>query len=152
MVKKNEGVVISGGDIRAGHFAVGPGASVYATHVGGGSNVNIGSRLTSTKQTGYAVVGAGGGKEQDLATLLEALTEALKTAPANKSEQAEALVSQAAQLIEIAGNDHPNRTMLQVISSGLKQTAEFLKEAVPAAVKLTGQILDVISKLHGLSV
>jgi hypothetical protein len=152
MVKKNEGVVVSGGDIRAGHFAVGRGAGVYATEISGGSNANIGSRLTSMQQTGGAVVGGSGGEEQDLATLLEALIKVLNTAPANKSEEAEALASQAAQLIEVAGKNHPNRTMLQVISGGLKQTAEFFKDAAPAAVKLTGQILDVVARLHGLSV
>jgi hypothetical protein len=152
MTGKNEGIVVSGGNVRAGHLAVGRGARVDAMDIGSGSNVNVGSSLTGMQQTAGEMAAGGGAEEQDLAALLEILTKILNTTPTNKSEESEALAAQAAQLVEAAGKDHPNRTMLQVISGGLKQTAEFLKDAVPAAVKVTGQILDVVARLHGLSV
>jgi hypothetical protein len=152
MTGKNEGIVVSGGGVRAGYLAVGRGARVDAMEIGSGANVNVGSGLTGVQQTAGMTAAGSGADEQNLAALLEILTKILNTAPANKADEAEALAAQAAQLVEAAGKDHPNRTMLQVISGGLKQTAELLKDAVPAAVKLTGQILDVVARLHGLSV
>jgi hypothetical protein len=124
MAGRNEGIIVTNGTISATQIAVGRGASNTLT------------------QTGHG---------EDLQALLRTLTELLRQTPAEKSEEAEAVAAQAAQLVEAAGKEKPNRTMLQVLASGLKQAASFLKEAVPDAVTIAGQIASVVARLHGLS-
>jgi hypothetical protein len=151
MAGRNEGIIISGGGgIHVDQLAVGRGSKVNAMHVGNGSNVNVGSSLTGVQQTEWTNAAPGGADEQDLAALLNTLKKLLETVPANKSDEAKAVAAQATQLVEAAGKAHPNRTMLQVVSSGLKQTAEFLADAVPGSVTVARQIVNLVAKLHGI--
>jgi hypothetical protein len=151
MTGRNEGIIVSGGGgVQVDQLAVGRGAKVNAMYVGSGSNVNVGSRLTGMQQLAGNTAASDGVDDQDLPALLNTLMKHLESAPANKSDEAGALAAQASQLVEAAGKVHPNRTFLQVISSGLKQTATFLTDAVADAVTVAGQIVNLVARLHGI--
>jgi ElaB/YqjD/DUF883 family membrane-anchored ribosome-binding protein len=150
MSGKNEGIAISGGGIRADQLAVGRGAKIETMRIGGGANVDIGSHLTGVQQTGGATPSATSADEQDLQELLKTLTALLEKAPADKSDEAQALSAQAAQLVETAAKDNPNRTMLHILGKGIKDTAEFLKDAVPGAVTVAEKIVSLVVALHGV--
>src|SRR4051794_34568859 len=83
--------------------------------------------------------------------LLQKLAAALQSAPADKAEHAEAVATQAAQLIEAAKSEKWNKTTLKVIGDGLKQTAKFLKDSVPSAISITGQIVTVVRTIFGIT-
>jgi hypothetical protein len=87
-----------------------------------------------------------------LPTLSRTLTEHLRSAPGDKSDEAAAVAAQAARLVGEATAEKPNRTLLQVLSSGLKQTAAFLKDSVPDAFTIAGQITSLVARLHGTHV
>jgi hypothetical protein len=147
---KNEGIIISGGGIQAEQLAVGQGAKIKTMLTGGGANVNIGSHLTGGQQASNTTASADNPDREDLARLLKSLAGLLEKAPADKSDEAEALSVQAAQLVQAAAKDNPSRTILRVIGKGLKDTAEFLKDAVPGVVTVVEQIVNVVAKLHGV--
>ncbi len=147
MTDKNEGIILSSGTIIASQIAVGQGATAKATHIGSGSNVNIRSELTDVQQS----AGASDAHIEELQALLQVLKERLRSAPSDKSYEAEAVAAQAAQLIEGATKDKPNRTLLQVLANGLKQTAEFLNDSIPGAVSIAGQIVTLVGRIHGLT-
>jgi hypothetical protein len=150
MSGKNEGIVISGGGIRANQLAVGRGAKVETMLAGGGANLNIGSRLTGVQQTAGTTASTTHTDKEDLRGSLKTLAELLEKVPTDKSDEAKVVSAQAAQLVEAAVKDNPNRTMLQIIGKGLKDTAEFLKDAVPGAVDVVGKIVSLVAKLHGI--
>jgi len=147
MAKKNEGIMISGGTMSAGQVAVGQNATATSTHFGSGSNVNMDSNLINTQQS----ASANEHKLTDLPALLTALKEVLNDIPKEKSDEAEAIVAQATQLVDVATKDKPNRSILQVLSSGLKEAATFLKDSVPDALKIASQITSIVARLHGIS-
>jgi hypothetical protein len=82
--------------------------------------------------------------------LLDQLQRALPETPFDKSEQAEAVAQQAKSLVEEAAKPKPNRTTLQVLGQGLKATADFIKDAVPATLGIVTEIVALISRIHGL--
>ena len=148
MNKRNEGIIVTNGTFTAEQVAVGRNSSATTLHAGAGSNVNLDSHLAGVEQSATGRRGEGA----DLKELHQTLTELLRAAPGNKQEEAEALAAQASQLVEAATKDKPNRTMLQVLSSGLKQTASFLKDSVPDAFTIAQQIASIVAKIHGISI
>jgi hypothetical protein len=131
MSGRNEGIIMSGGSLTAGQLAVGRGAT------------------TQQNGTGAAPLDPAEA-QRELQALLAQLTQALKAAPATHAEESEAVAAQATQLVRVAAKPEPNRGLLQVAASGLHQTAEFLKDVVPNAVVVAGQIVTLISRLHQL--
>jgi hypothetical protein len=145
MSKGNQGIIVTNGDFNAGQVAVGDRARAVM-QTGAGSDVVIGSRSrdpsgSEASREAYRAA---------LQTLLEELKAALQSAPAQRSDEAELLAAQASQLVKAANRDEPSRSVLQRIGNGLKESAGFLKEAVPQAITITGQLVDLVAKLHGL--
>lgn len=131
MTERNEGIIMSGGSLTAGQLAVGRGATAQQNATGAPA-------LDPAEA------------QHELQALLAQLTHALQTAPATHTEESEAVAAQAAQLVRVAAKPEPNRNLLHVAVSGLKQTAEFLKDAVPNAVVVAEQIVSLVSRLHQL--
>ena len=82
----------------------------------------------------------------ELARLLAALEEALAQAPAEKEEEAEAVLVAAQDLLEKAAADKPNKTSIQISGEGLKQAAENLAAVTPTVLTIAGQIVAAISR------
>jgi hypothetical protein len=118
--------------------------------VNNSSNVVIQSTLTNAQLVAGSLPSANDSERQRLRELLEQLQRTLPTTPFDKSEQAEAVAQQAETLVEEAAKPKPNRTTLQVLGQGLKATADFIKDAVPATLGIVTEIVALISRIHGL--
>lgn len=138
----NQGIVVNHGNLNAGQVAVGDRARA-AMSVGSGSKVTIGSHRMARAADREAV-------RAELLSLLRDLDVELRSAPGRRADAARKLAAQAGHLVKAATVPEPNPSMLQYIGRGLKETALFLNEAVPRAVRITSQILYIVSKLHGL--
>jgi hypothetical protein len=140
---------IAMGDINKSNEQSGGSKTITIT---GSQNVNVESTLTNVQMSVGAIAAASDADKKQLQDLLKQLNDALKQVPAEKAEQAEAVATQASQLVETAAKDKPNKTMLQVVGNGLRQTADFLKDAIPSAVTIAGQIVSLIGKIHGIPI
>jgi hypothetical protein len=127
-------------------------SSTTNTNIGtiSGSNVNIASTLTNVSQSIGALPKADQTTKDELQKLVTSLFEQLKTVPAEKKEQAEAVSAQVADVVDKAKQDNPNKSLLQIAIGGLKSAADMLKDVAPAAVSLATSIGGIIAKLHGL--
>jgi hypothetical protein len=166
MVKKNEGIMQSGGGgIWADQLVVGPGGSAVktvrmgaidasnneTTNIANSSNINIKSTLDSVNQSVNAIAAGHYSDKQELQELLKSLGALLQTVPTHKADEAEAVADQVAHFVDAATKSKPNRTTLQVIGNGLRQTAEFLKEVAPGVITISAQIIKMVGKIHGIA-
>ncbi len=115
-----------------------------------GAMVNIKSTLTNVSQSVGSIPHADEASKDELKNLIQQLQEALEKSPPEKAEEAEAVAKSAEQLVELASQEKPNKTLLQVAGEGLKKTAETLAEFLPTAVTITTNIVAIVSKLRGL--
>ena len=138
----NRGIIVNGGDFNAGQVAVGDGARAQM-NVGSGANLRIGSRRGSAGQED---------PQAALQSLLQELQAALRTAPPRRAVEADLIAAQATQLVKAATTRETDRPILQHIGKGLKETASFLRETVPSAITIVGQIVSLVSRLHGVNI
>ncbi len=130
MTGRNEGLIMSGGTLSAGALAVGHDA--------------VAQQNASAPALDPAEA------RRELQALLAQLADALRTAPATHAEESDEVAAQAARLVAAALKPQPNRNLLDVAASGLRRTAEFLKDAVPNAVVAAEQIASLVIRLHQL--
>ena len=93
------------------------------------------------------------GDKQDMKQLkefLEQLKVELPKTPFEKEEKAQAIAEQANLLVKEGAKKNPNKTLLKTFSDGIKGTAVFLKDTVPAVATISTQIISLIGKIHGL--
>jgi hypothetical protein len=135
----NNGIIVHG-DFNAGQVAAGEGARAVM-NVASGASLRAGSRR------------GGVGQEDPRAAmraLLRELEAVLRTAPTPRAVEADLVASQATQLVKAANSPGTDRSVLHHIAKGLRDAAGFVKETVPDAVTIVGQIVGIVSKLHGL--
>lgn len=120
------------------------------TSVTNSQNVNIGSTLTNVQQTVQAMPVGNDADRKELQDLLAKLHDALKAAPAEKAAAAGLVASRTDELVKAGADKNPDKSMLRMIGDGLKQAAEFLKDAVPSALTIAGQIVAVVGRIHGI--
>jgi len=114
-----------------------------------GAIVNIKSTLTNVQQSIGEIHTTDEMTRKELEALIEQLSEALQTVPAEKQEQAEAVAETAKVLVETAKAEKPNKTMLQISGEGLKQAAQNLAGVLPTVVTIASQIVMTVIKLTG---
>ena len=114
-----------------------------------GAFVNIKSTLTNVQQSIGEIHTTDETTRKELEALIEQLSEALQTVPAEKQEQAEAVAETAKVLVETAKAEKPNKTMLQISGEGLKQAAENLAGVIPTVAVIASQIVTTVAKLTG---
>jgi hypothetical protein len=116
------------------------------------TNVSVNSTLTNVQQTVSAMPVGNDVQKQDLQKLLQALSDQLSAAPPDKAKEAETVAKRASQLMDAAAEDKPDASILQSIGNGLKRAADFLKDAVPSAATIAGQIVSLIGNIHGIPI
>jgi hypothetical protein len=80
---------------------------------------------------------------------LKQLSETLQQVPAEHTEDAEAVAETAKVLVEKAGEEKPNKTMIKITGEGLKQAAQNLAAVIPAVVGIASQIVAAVMRLKG---
>ena len=115
-----------------------------------GANINIKSTLTNVNQSIGALPDADQMAKQELQSLIAQLNDVLQQAAPDKAEQAEAVAMSAESLVEQAKQEQPNKTMLQLAGSALKQAAQTLVDVAPAVLPIASQIVDLVGKVRGL--
>jgi hypothetical protein len=136
----NNGIIVHG-DFNAGQVATGDRAQAVM-NVSSGASVRVGSRRGVAGQED---------PRARLPVLLRELETALRAAPAQRAAEAELVSTLAAQLVKAAGRPDTERSTLQKIGKGLKETLGFLKGTVPDAIGIARQLVSLVSSLHGLN-
>jgi hypothetical protein len=112
-----------------------------------GAVLNIKSTLTNVQQSIGEIPNADESSKQELENLVEALKQALETAPAENQEEAQAVAESAKMLVETAKAEKPNRTMIEITGEGLKKAAQNLAEVMPSVVGIATQIVVAVMKI-----
>ncbi len=112
-----------------------------------GANVNIRSKLKDVNQTIGALSNTDPALKEELKKLTKALNDALQQAPADKAEDTETVAHYAEMLIDEAGEEQPNKRMIQVTGEGLKQAAQNLASVVPTVLSIATQIVAKVTQL-----
>lgn len=79
-----------------------------------------------------------------LEALVAQLNELLQQAPPEKQEEAQAVAETTENLIQQAGAEKPNKTMLKITASGMKEAAQAIAGVVPSAIKVVKEISDTV--------
>jgi hypothetical protein len=111
-----------------------------------GAIVTVGSQLQQVQQSIGAIPHADESAKQELSQLIQQLQEALAQTPADKQEEAEAVVVAAAELVEKAKVAKPNKTSIQISGEGLKKAAQNLASIMPTVLTIAGQIVTAIAR------
>jgi hypothetical protein len=112
-----------------------------------GAFVNIKSTLTNVQQSVGEIPSEDVSAKLELEGLIEALKQALESAPAESQEEAQAVAESAKMLVETAKADKPNKTMIQITGEGLKRAAQNLADVTPAVVSIATQIVMAVMKI-----
>jgi hypothetical protein len=79
-----------------------------------------------------------------LEALLAQLNELLQQAPLEKQDDAKAVAKTTENLIQEASAENPNKSMLKVTASGMKEAAQAIAGVVPSAIKVVKEISDTV--------
>lgn len=120
--------------------------------VSNSTNVVIQSTLSNAQLTAGTLPAGDASQRKQLQELLQQLQDALPRTAFDKAEQAEDLATQAKEIVDEAAKPQPNKSRLQRIGEGLRKTADFLKDTVPSAITIGGQIVALVGKIHGISI
>jgi hypothetical protein len=83
----------------------------------------------------------------ELTNLVHQLIDLLRQAPPEKKEEVETVIEAVKQLVSTAAQKKPNKPMLRVIASGLKQGAKSIADALPKVLEVASQLIGIIGKL-----
>lgn len=104
----------------------------------------MGDKVMGDKRT----INAGSDSEkQQLRELLVELNAVLQQAPAASKDDAETVASFAQSLVDLAAKPQPNRSMVQITGTGLKQAAENIAGVLPAVLTIATQIVGLVGRL-----
>ncbi|MCP4352409.1 MAG: hypothetical protein GY795_43675 [Desulfobacterales bacterium] len=88
-------------------------------------------------------------EKDELEELIKQLSSVLQEAPSDKSDETETITETAKQLVEVATKEKPNKSMVQISASGLKQAAESIADVVPKVLGVVTQIIQFVYKIIG---
>jgi hypothetical protein len=86
-------------------------------------------------------------EKRELTNLVHQLIDLLKQAPAERQEEVETVIEASRQLVSTAVQKKPNKTMLKVIASGLKQGAQSIADALPKILDIASKLIGIVNKL-----
>jgi hypothetical protein len=115
-------------------------------------NVVIQSTLHNAQLNVTAMPAADDDTRRQLAEALDKLKAALEISSSARSDDAEAVGTQADVLIAEAAKPKPNKSLLQSMTAGLKAAASFLKDTAPAGLTAVDEIIAIVKKVHDLVV
>ncbi len=118
-----------------------------STITGSNLNVNIDSKMGKIVQTIRAAPKSDDTNRQQLESLIQQLTDALKQVPQVQTEDAEVVTELTQELVDAANKPQPNQKMLEIKGENLKQAAENLKAVAPIILSIATQIVGHILKL-----
>ncbi|MCA9939127.1 MAG: hypothetical protein KC418_10805 [Anaerolineales bacterium] len=125
-------------DVSGGKVA----GSIVTGEVKAGGDFAGGDKIT-TSYGGARMDEAG---KAELAKLLQELQQKLQQVPAEKQEEAEAVATLAAELVQKAQAEKPNRTAIQISGEGLQKAAQNLAAVMPIVLTMAGQIVAAINR------
>lgn len=114
-----------------------------------GAIINIKAKLENVQQTIGTLPNANDAAKAELQQLITQLIEALKQAPTEKEEEAEAVAELAKTLVETANSEKPNKTMVQITGDSLKKAAENIVAVMPTVLGIATKIITAVTKLVG---
>jgi len=114
-----------------------------------GAILNIKSELSNVSQSIGAMPNADQASKNELKQLIDRLSAALQQAPADREDDATAVAETAKQLVEQAGKEKPNKTIVQITAEGLKSAAANIAAVLPAVLPIAEQIATLVRRLAG---
>lgn len=115
-----------------------------------GAVLNIKSTLNNVQQTIGGMATLHDAEKEELQSLVKQLEQALTQVPEAHDEDAEAVSKTTEALVNLAAEEKPNKTMLQITGEGLKQAAKNLAEITPDVLTIATGIVMTIGKIAGL--
>ena len=116
-----------------------------------GSIVNMKSTLTHVQQSIGRIPHGEDSDKAELARLITELTDVLEAIPparaAPLADDVEAVAQTSKTLVDLANEEDPNATMLQLTGNMLKQAAEKLVSITPAVLSIATNIVATIHKI-----
>jgi len=112
-----------------------------------GSILNIESTLTNLSQSIGALIGAEADLKSELVGLIDQLKNELKSVPADKAEEAEAVAWAAQSLVQNSAEESPNRFKVQISRDGLREAAKSLAGIVPSVLSVIDRIVSCVGRL-----
>jgi len=110
-----------------------------------GAILNVRSTLSDVTQIIQSAPNLREGDKTDLRELTNQLLEALKSAPPENAEDAEAIAEAAKALMEAATKEKPNKTTVKITAEGLKQAAKNLSVILPEVFRVAS---DIATRIH----
>lgn len=110
-------------------------------HGNQGVVMNIGSTLQNVTQTIKHSPSLPQSQKEQLVALVEELKEQLSQVPGENAEDAEAVAETAKVLVENASKEKPNKSLLSISASGLKEAAKSLAAVAPTVFEVAMKIV-----------
>jgi len=112
-----------------------------------GSIVNMESTLTNLSQNIGTLTSAGDDLKNELRDLIDQLKDALKSAPPEKAEEAEAVAWAAQSLVQASAEERPNRFKIQITKDGLRKAVKSLADIIPSVLSVIDRIVSCVDRL-----
>ena len=112
-----------------------------------GAILNVRSQMEHVTQTVQALPGADQATTDKIKNLTAQLKAALENLPPEHAQDAEAVSTATAKLVNEAAKPQPDRSLLTITGDGLKKAAENLAEVAPAVVGIAFSIVKTILSL-----
>ena len=109
------------------------------------SIINVKNTMTNVSQSVGTLPRMDAGNKEELQTLIDKLGALLEGVGAAKPEEAETVAAQTKALVDMTKQEKPNKTMLQVTMSGLKQAVDTIADIAPAAVTIASRIAEIVA-------
>ena len=106
-----------------------------------GANVNIKSTLENVTQSISTLPYADASAKAELVRLVAQLDVLLKRVPTAEGAK---LSTETEALLQMAANDKPNPTIIEMLGAGLKQTASAFKNNLPEIVDVAAKIVTAV--------
>lgn len=111
-----------------------------------GSILNVDSTLTRLSQS-IDNRNADPATATEIKQLIELLNDALKQAPPENTEDAEAVAQAAEALIDAATKPKPNKITVEILQEGLQKAAQNIASVMPTVLGIATQVVTAIQKL-----
>ncbi|ONI80215.1 hypothetical protein ALI22I_43300 [Saccharothrix sp. ALI-22-I] len=108
------------------------------------SNINVKSALTNVTQTVGAATTLDDGAKAELNRLVAELGRELEKLPPEQAEDAEAVATTTADLVEKATKEKPNKKLVETSANGLRALVDGLATIAPIALGIIGIVTKIV--------
>lgn len=118
--------------------------NITTTIEGSNNQLAIGSILNAASQSIQINPSLSDDKKGEIKNLLDQLNSLLQQVPEERVDDAEAVAEMARRLVENAGKEKPNKSLVKINMDGLKKAAEQVGSIIPNVLITAQAIMDFV--------